>query len=343
MTVRVDTWQLRRSRRVVTGITIAAVVIGFAAVRVGNRWLVGVAGALVAVALSAIWPTGRPRLEAELHGPQRTAVGDTVQHELVLRGPGREIDRLTVGVVQPGLSSVLISIVGLPARGALTVPITRTACRRTVADVAQLVVTVGTELNQVTFRQDVPCPAPLVVHPRRVPAPAEPTGPPPSGRGGELLGVRAFRSGDAPRAIHWRASARHGKLIVAERGADEPPPALVLVIGRPTTEDDEQILALASALAGRRIATGEPVRVLAWHGTRCLTAPSGSVTASADWFAALAEPSVPRVEAVLARTGDAASLTIAASSQTPPVWVHQLTTRLAARGTVPSWLRAEPS
>lgn len=342
MTVRVDTWVLRRTWRVATALATAAMVIGFAAVRVGNRWLVGVAGALIAVAVSAVWPAGRPRLAAELHGPQRTAVGDTVQHELVVHGLGRGIERLTVGVVQPGLSSVLVSVVDLPAEGALTVPITRTACQRTVADTAELVLTVGTELNQVTFRQNVSCPAPVIVHPRRVGAPPEPNLPPPSGRGGELLGARAFRSGDALRAIHWRASARHRGLIVAERGADEPPPALVLIIGRPTTEDDEQILALAAALAGRRIAAGEPVRVLAWHGTRCLTAPSRSVTALADWFAGLVEPSVPTVEAVLARATDA-GLTIAASNQTPPMWVHQLTTRLAAHGTAPLWLRAEPS
>ncbi len=345
-TVRAETWLLRRVWRVPIALGLAAVVIVTAATRVGNRWLAGVAGALIAVAVSAVWPgrSGRrPRFEVELHGPARTAVGDTVQHELVLRGVGREVGRLRVGILQPGLSSVVVGIPGIPARGVVTIPITRTAERRAVTSAAQLVVTVGTDLNQVDLQQNLTCPAPSIVHPRRLTAPPPPARPRAAGPGGELLGARAFRSGDSPRDIHWRASARHGGLIVAERGAEEPPPELVLVIGRPVTDDDEQLLALAAAIGRQRITRGEPVRVLAWHRNRRLTAPTGSVIALADWFAGLAEPSVPTVEAVLAQAQDAACLTIAASSQTPTAWRELMTSRPAAPGRAAVWLEAQQS
>jgi uncharacterized protein (DUF58 family) len=44
----------------------------------------------------------------------------------------------------------------------------------------------------------------------------------------EIHGLRAFRTGDSPRAIHWRTSARRGELMVREF-EDVPPDGLVLV------------------------------------------------------------------------------------------------------------------
>src|SRR5262249_49364986 len=45
----------------------------------------------------------------------------------------------------------------------------------------------------------------------------------------EFHGLRAFRSGDSPRWIHWRTSARCGELMVREF-EDVPPDHLVLVV-----------------------------------------------------------------------------------------------------------------
>lgn len=43
------------------------------------------------------------------------------------------------------------------------------------------------------------------------------------GQGEVYLGVREYRSGDDPRSVHWRASARLGRLVVKEREVDLVP------------------------------------------------------------------------------------------------------------------------
>lgn len=42
-----------------------------------------------------------------------------------------------------------------------------------------------------------------------------------AGWGHELLGLRAFRSGDDPRSIHWKQTARTGEMILQERETEE--------------------------------------------------------------------------------------------------------------------------
>jgi len=49
-----------------------------------------------------------------------------------------------------------------------------------------------------------------------------------TGHGGEVIGVRPFRSGDSPRHVHWRSTARAGQLMSKEF-ADETQPTLTLL------------------------------------------------------------------------------------------------------------------
>lgn len=55
-----------------------------------------------------------------------------------------------------------------------------------------------------------------------------------AGQGGELLGVRAYRRGDALRRIHWAQSARHDRLIVCEQhGFTKPLVQFLIDVGSP--------------------------------------------------------------------------------------------------------------
>jgi uncharacterized protein (DUF58 family) len=49
------------------------------------------------------------------------------------------------------------------------------------------------------------------------------------GQGAEFLGVREYRPGDSPRHVHWRTTARLGRLAVKEF-ADETQPGVTIVI-----------------------------------------------------------------------------------------------------------------
>jgi uncharacterized protein (DUF58 family) len=52
----------------------------------------------------------------------------------------------------------------------------------------------------------------------------------------ELHGLRDYRPGDSPRAVHWRSSARRGRLLVRE--FEEPPGDELLVVLDPGLPDD---------------------------------------------------------------------------------------------------------
>lgn len=74
-------------------------------------------------------------------------------------------------------------------------------------------------------RRVLPVDEPMLVYPRRVPAPSRPPAPrrggPPSGTGqrartGELLGLRPWQEGDELRRLCWRATARLGQPVVRE-------------------------------------------------------------------------------------------------------------------------------
>jgi uncharacterized protein (DUF58 family) len=64
----------------------------------------------------------------------------------------------------------------------------------------------------------------------------------------EFHGLRAFRSGDSPRWIHWRTSARCGELMVREF-EDVPTDNLILVVDPFQADGMESIISFAATVA----------------------------------------------------------------------------------------------
>jgi uncharacterized protein (DUF58 family) len=124
----------------------------------------------------------------------------------------------------------------------------------------------------------------LVVFPRRVPPPlhvreaAGRQGERPSGRAGhgiELHALRDHRPGEDARTVHWRSSARAGKLIAVEREQERRRQVCVaLDHGRLDGAPLEAAVERAAALAERELAAGAEVS-LALCG-RTLPAASGA-------------------------------------------------------------------
>ncbi|MFN4243358.1 MAG: DUF58 domain-containing protein [Tepidisphaerales bacterium] len=88
-----------------------------------------------------------------------------------------------------------------------------------------------------------------------------------AGSSGELTGLRPYRRGDAVREIHWRQTARHGRLIVRERQSPASPRVLVVLDTDPSSyahdgHREHAISAAASLLRRLVEANFYPVLVL---------------------------------------------------------------------------------
>lgn len=110
----------------------------------------------------------------------------------------------------------------------------------------------------------------VLVYPRRVPPPpallrqAAGLGPAPAGRRGrghELHDLRAYRTGDDPRLIHWRITARTGTLTVRELEAETAQDAYLVLRGDGARDAGrlEEALAEAAAVASALLRRGTRV------------------------------------------------------------------------------------
>jgi len=95
-----------------------------------------------------------------------------------------------------------------------------------------------------------------------------------AGAGTEILGVRDYRAGDAPRSVHWRSSARHGRLVVRET-AREAGPALVVALAGGSWDAAalDRAAERACGLAAAAEEAGRPVE-LALDGRRLAWSPA---------------------------------------------------------------------
>jgi uncharacterized protein (DUF58 family) len=116
--------------------------------------------------------------------------------------------------------------------------------------------------------------------------------------GVEIQGLRDWRPGDPSRHVHWRSTARRGRLVVTDR-LDEVGSDLVVVVGAPAARpgqadpDWEQLIARLAATALATLSAGARVYlVAAIHGVPDLS--TSTATAVLDWCAEL-----PPADAVL--------------------------------------------
>ena len=234
-----------------TALGAAALVVGLvasepAAVALGAAFLVP-----VVYGLAAPRPV-LPHCTVEL-GAERLLEGDVLEATLVLDAP-ETIDWLEVDLVVPprarlvagatrrvvrleaGATRSLAIAVEYPAWGAFPADAVRLAGRtrfflteaRTTRDATQ-VVRVYPSLQRL--RRLV---GPLATRPASGARPAA-TG----GEGIEFADVRAFRAGERVRRINWRASARHGELLVTDRHLERSSDVVVFLDSLEEATGDE--------------------------------------------------------------------------------------------------------
>lgn len=310
---------------------IAAPVLGVLSVMTVDSWLLLLAGASLGLAIAAILL--RPRLadlDVTVDMPVRAELGQPVTSRIVLRNIGRHSTPLTLVTHRvAGLADLTFVVDGLPRGGSAEVVVERTATARGCTEVSHAVLSSAAPLGLVTTEALIELSTPMTVHPTLVPVrlpllrstDGEGGVPEPDRSGVDVHGIREWRSGDGARQVHWRSTARRGRLVVLEREAPHGGSLVVLVAGpsgHPYWESLVSVVASLSAAASQR---GHVVSLYASQsGIRPVT--SGQRLELLDWCAALGAVGLPGegvVDASLARAGRGGVVHVAASdSGWPP-------------------------
>lgn len=215
-------------------------------------------GFLTLLGVTSVFSTRRNvrGIELEIASFDPVASGSSVRVLAQLRAPGRARFGACVKIELEG-GEVLVGQVDL-LEGEATLPVQCGALARGSYPVKRAYVTSSHPAGLFRAITEVEPPAPLLVYP----APVEfADGHSTSQALGDLLGtsdsaagdlqpggLRDHRDGDEIRAVHWRASARRGKLVIQEWEAGTAQGLEVVLDRRCGPEDLEAALSTISAL-----------------------------------------------------------------------------------------------
>jgi len=259
-----------------------------------------------------------------------------VMTHVEVRNHGRRTSPLcTVTHCAAGLSDIEVVVDGLEPGSTASAWVQREATARARTTTSQVRVVSSAPLGLVVTSAAGPVPTPLTVHPVLLAVPL----PPGRAHGAEgahaaadrsgvdVHGIREWRSGDPARAVHWRSTARRGRMVVLEREAPDAGAVNILVHGDSTRPGFEQLVSLVASTAVVALAAGYSVRLQVAGPGPALGCPSGGDrgqrTRLLDWCAAV-EPTrlADRgdLEAAVAATGRRGLLQVAAVAAPPGWW-----------------------
>lgn len=231
----------RRQRRTPEGIRITkvglwyvlfAVLVAIAATNTGNNALYLVVavmlGALVVSGVTSRQNVGG-RLEADLRIEGDVFANQPVQARFVVRNPSRWLPRwfLLVSTSRGGVPRLVPYLPpGGTSRGRLELLLQRRGRRSAPAVHVGSLFPFGFFRKGVRYHTD----RELLVYPEIYPAAASEVertsrsgevAADRAGRGHDLYALRPFRHGDDPRGIHWKQTARTGRIVYMERESEE--------------------------------------------------------------------------------------------------------------------------
>jgi uncharacterized protein (DUF58 family) len=242
-------------------------------------WLfVLAAGVFSLVVASFLFPHRLGDLVIERETPRRVRVGDDVRVVMTLKNDGEHpIPMLRVEERSPAFEEVVVASEAIPPRGSVMFESVQPARRRGYFEGGDALVTSGAPFGLGRSRKRASSEGDLTVVPRWVDLRSFPLLEPSSspsdilherartGAGEEYLGVREYRPGDPRRSVHWRTSARAGKLVVREFEEHVLTRVALIVGGMDTGEPPEsafeEVVSAAASIALYALDTGHPVEI----------------------------------------------------------------------------------
>jgi uncharacterized protein (DUF58 family) len=224
--------------------------------------------------------------------------------------------------------------------GRATIELRRHATQRGSASADTARLASSEPFGLVETRRSLHADVSFVVHPALVPVAVPESGG--QGRadravvsrtGIDVHGVRDWRGGDESRQIHWRSTARRGRLVILER--EEPAAAVlaVLVVGPAGRPSWEPLVATVASTAVAALRSGRPVALVAAQGGLGWLETTDRL-ALLDWCAALDRPQLPtgpELVAALRVVGRGGELLVAATGA-PPAWWQEAEALAASSG-----------
>ena len=307
---------------------------------------------------------GRPRLEtitvASGIAP-RAVVGEPAPWTLTLHNTGRRsTPALVVTDRVAGYDDAVVRIGPVPPGGTAHVEQRRVARRRALCEGHEVTLSSSAPFGLVERRRVLANERVSVVHP--VPAPAadvlarggegdDPAGAP-ARTGPDLHSVREWRPGDETRHVHWRSTARHGRLVVVEPERTVSRRLAVVLAGEPGSPDWEPLLARVAGTLVEATRTDREVCVVARDARVARLAPvtSGDDALDATGLGGTASRDasdvldlVSALDAVEAPRGDdlrlaahwagpGADVVVATTRPLEAAWWADITARAAAKG-----------
>jgi uncharacterized protein (DUF58 family) len=293
----------RATSRVAAPVVVAAVLLNFLWLT-GNAWFLLLSGGCAALLVMGVFWRGRvDGLSVVLVHPARVSVGADLPVTLTITNTGsRPSTEANLCLHTAGLADVVATIGRLDPGEGVSAPVVRAATGRAVAHgtVVHLMSRPGLGLLS-TFRP-VHVADHVTVHPRLLDVADVPVaqhrvaGTSASmvrGPGPEVLGAREWRSGDDHRRVHWRSTARSGRLTILERGDTVAAELRLVLVGSHLAAGFEDVLSTAASLCDRALWSGRPVTAVAWHVNGPVLAWTTSRWELLDWWSSVTDTVLP--------------------------------------------------
>lgn len=267
--------------RFLVGATIAVLLFAWAGLGVGFALMAMIGGALSIAAAVSCWRHASA-LRISAPPPVTAFAGERFVLDVPvanLAGRAAAFDVIvSVAGGEPGASRVGAFLTRLPAGDETRVDVVHPTLHRGVHAQGALELASSFPLGLFTCRLRFALPHDVLALPRlgtlrRIDRPGErirgDSGHGGAGRGDEqeVWGIRAWRDGEGLRSVHWKLSARRGRLLVREFRS-EPRPPVHVVLATALAEDTrrgrlafEDAVSLAATLVEHEVQTGHAVRL----------------------------------------------------------------------------------